>query len=168
MKNSIDHFLEPPVEEKSGEMKYFRKTNRSSLYEQAIAAGRPHISSARLRAVRRSRKDVRFWERIDAIVAIATAPPSYPPISRRHSFHEAHFYERHHPHILKQRFRERRTSLEGDKQKFDDIIKTKYKYDETRVKSAGKRVLNEFEWTRDLWYSWLDEYIAELDKREII
>jgi tetratricopeptide (TPR) repeat protein len=34
------------------------------------------------------------------------------------------------------------------------------------VKSAGKRVLNEFEWTRELWYTWLDEYIAELDKQE--
>jgi len=29
-------------------------------------------------------------------------------------------------------------------------------------------MLNEFEWTRDLWYTWLDEYIAELDKREFI
>ncbi|CAF3779333.1 unnamed protein product, partial [Rotaria sp. Silwood1] len=29
---------------------------------------------------------------------------------------------------------------------------------------AGERVLNEFEWTRKLWYNWLDEYVAELDK----
>jgi tetratricopeptide (TPR) repeat protein len=48
------------------------------------------------------------------------------------------------------------------------MIKTKYNYDETRIKSGGKRVLNEFEWTRDLWYIWLDEYIAELDKLEVI
>ncbi|CAF2782630.1 unnamed protein product [Rotaria sp. Silwood2] len=124
----------------------------------------PYISSSRLQAARRSRKEVRFLERIDAIVAIASAPPRYPPLARRHSFHEAFFYERHHPHIIKQRYRERRPSIERDKQNFDPIIKTKYKYDQTRVKSAGKRILNEFEWTRDLWYSWLDEYIAEFDR----
>jgi tetratricopeptide (TPR) repeat protein len=163
-----ENSLEPTVEEKSREFKYFPKTNRSKLYEKAVTAGRPHISSGRLRAARRSRKDVRFWERIDAIVAIATAPPRSSPLSRRHSFHEAFFYEQHHPHIIKQQFRERRISLERDKQNFDEIVKPKYKYDETRVKSGGKRLLNEFEWTRELWYSWLDEYIAELDKQEVI
>ncbi len=163
-----DESLAPTTDEKSAKFKYFRKTNRSAQYEKAVAAGRPFISSGRLRAARRARKDVHFWERIDAIVAIASAPPRYPPLSRRHSFHEAFFYERHHPHVIKQRFRERRTSLEREKQNFDETIKTKYKYEETRVKSAGKRLLNEFEWTRELWYSWLDEYIAELDKQEAI
>lgn len=160
--------LQPTIDEKSGEFKYFRKTNRSSQYEKAVATGRPFISRGRIRAARRARKDVRFWDRIDAIVAIASAPPRTSSLTRRHSFHEALFYERNHPHVIKQRFRERRVSLERDKQKFDEIIKTKYKYDETRVKSAGKRLLNEFEWTRDLWYTWLDEYIAELDKQELI
>jgi tetratricopeptide (TPR) repeat protein len=163
-----DDSLAPTVEEKSGKFKHFRKTNRSSQYEKALAAGRPYISSGRIRAARRARKDVRFWDRIDAIVAIATAPPRYPPLSRRHSFHEALFYERNHPHVIKEKFRERRVSLERDKQNFDEMIKTKYKYDETRVKSAGKRILNEFQWTRELWYNWLDEYIAELDKQEVI
>lgn len=160
--------LQPTVDEKTGEFKYFRKTNRSSQYEKAVNAGRPYISSGRIRAARRARKDVRFWDRIDAIVAIASAPPRSSPLSRRHSFHEAFFYERHHPHVIKEKFRERRVSLERDRQHFDDIIKIKYKYDETRVKSAGKRLQNEFEWTRDLWYQWLDEYIAELDKQEFI
>ncbi|CAF3176026.1 unnamed protein product [Rotaria sp. Silwood2] len=166
--NEKESIIDEKPEESSGDFKYFRKTNRSVHYEQSVAAGRRFISSGRLRASRRARKDARFWERIDAIVAIASAPPRYPPISRRHSFHEAIFYEQNHPHILKEKFRQRRTSLERDKQNFDEIIKTKYKYDETRVKSAGKRLLNEFEWTRDLWYSWLDEYIAELDKCESI
>ena len=163
-----DDSLAPTIDEKSGEFKYFRKTNRSAQYDKAVAAGRPYVSSARVRAARRARKDVRFWDRIDAIVAIASAPPRYPPLSRRHSFHEALFYERDHPHVVKQRFRERRVSLEREKQNFDEMIKNKYKYDETRVKSAGKRILTDFEWTRDLWYSWLDEYIAELDKQEAI
>jgi len=154
------------TDKKSEEFKYFRKKNRSSQYDKAIAAGRPFISSGRSRGARRSRKDVRFWERIDAIVAIASAPPRYPPLSRRHSFHEAFFYEQHNPHVIKDKFRQRRVSLERDKQNFDEIIKPKYKYDETRVKSAGKRLLNDFEWTRELWYTWLDEYIAELDKQE--
>jgi hypothetical protein len=153
--------LQPTIDEKSGEFKYFRKTNRSTQYDQAVAAGRPFMSNGRLRAARRARKDVRFWERIDAIVALASAPPS-THLSRRHSFHEAIFYERYHPHIIKQQFRERRISLERDKQNFDEIVKTKYKYDETRVKSDGKRLLNEFEWTRELWYKWLDEYSSNI------
>ncbi|UJR32034.1 hypothetical protein I4U23_019502 [Adineta vaga] len=157
---------EQSVEASSNDFKYFHKTNRSAHYEQAVAAGRPHISSGRLRAAKRSRKDVHYWERIDAIAALASAPPRYPVLSRRESFHEAFFYERYHPHVIKQQFRQRQTSLELGKQTFDGIIKTQYKYDETRTKSAGKRLLNEFEWTRDLWYTWLDEYIAELDKRE--
>jgi tetratricopeptide (TPR) repeat protein len=156
------------IEKKPEKMKYFRKTNRSSLYEDAVATGRPFISNGRLRAARRARKDAEYWKRIDAIVAIASAPPRFPPLSRRHSFHEAFFYEENHPHLIKQKFRERRISLERDRQNFDEIIKTKYNYDETRIKSGGKRLLNEFEWTRDLWYNWLDEYIAELDKQEFI
>ncbi|CAF4735070.1 unnamed protein product [Rotaria sp. Silwood1] len=166
--NEKESIINEKPEESSGDFKYFRKTNRSVHYEQAVARGRRFMPSGRLRASRRARKDAHFWERIDAIVAIASAPPRYPPISRRHSFHEAIFYERNHPHTLKEKFRQRRTSLERDKQNFDDIIKTKSKFDETRIKSAGKRLLNEFEWTRDLWYNWLDEYIAELDKRESI
>ncbi|CAF3956513.1 unnamed protein product [Rotaria sordida] len=166
--NEKESIIDEKPEESSGDFKYFRKTNRSVHYEQSVAAGRRFISSGRLRANRRARKDARFWERMDAIIAIASAPPRYPPISRRHSFHEAIFYERNHPHILKEKFRQRRTSLERDKQNFDEIIKIKYKFDETRVKSAGRRLLNEFEWTRDLWYNWLDEYIAELDKCESI
>ncbi|CAF3224476.1 unnamed protein product [Rotaria sp. Silwood2] len=164
VKENFEVTIDKKSAEASEDFKYFRKTNRSTVYGQAVATGPPYISSSRLQAARRSRKEVRFLERIDAIVAIASAPPRYPPLARRHSFHEAFFYERHHPHIIKQRYRERRPSIERDKQNFDPIIKTKYKYDQTRVKSAGKRILNEFEWTRDLWYSWLDEYIAEFDR----
>ncbi|CAF3955418.1 unnamed protein product, partial [Adineta steineri] len=168
IKENQESTIDGTPEQSSGDFKYFRKAKRSAQYEQAVAAGRPHISSSRIRDAKQSRKDVRFWERIDAIAAFASAPPSYPILSRRQSFHEAFFYERNHPHVIKQQFRQRRTSLERDKQKFHEIIKKKYKYDETRVKSAGKRQLSEFEWTRDLWYMWLDEYIAELDKREFI
>ncbi|CAF1213248.1 unnamed protein product [Adineta ricciae] len=158
--------VDQSAETSSTDFKYFRKTNRSAHYEQALAAGRPYISSGHLRATRRSRKDAQYWERIDAIAALASAPPRYPILSRRESFHEAFFYERNHPHVVKQQFRQRNTSLEHGKQTFDGIIKTKYDYGKTRVKSAGKRQLSEFEWTRDLWYTWLDEYIAELDKQE--
>ena len=156
------------VEESSKDFQYFPKQHRSEVYHQALNEGRPFISKARLRAARRARKDVKFWERIDAIIAIATAPPRQPPISRRSSFHEALFYERNHPHILKQRFQERRPSLDRQKHKFDDMVKTKYNYKDTRVKSAGRPALTEFQWTRELWYQWLDEYIADLDKQETI
>lgn len=161
-----DDSLESKVDSKPKGFKYFKKTNRSAQYDKAFAEGRPYISSGRLRAARRARKDVRFWDRIDAIVKIATAPPHLPPLERRHSFHEAFFYENDHPHVIKQRFRERRVSLERDKQNFDELVKKKYQYEDTRVKSAGKRLLTEFEWTRELWYRWLDEYIGELDKQE--
>ena len=76
------------------------------------------------------------------------------------------FYERNHPHTIKQQFRKRQSSLGRHKQKFDELVKIKYKYDETCIKSTGKRLLSEFEWTRELWYNWLDEYIAELDRSE--
>lgn len=154
------------MENSSENFKHFRKKKRAVHYDQAVAAGRRFISTAHQRESRRARKDAHFWQRIDAIVAIATAPPRYPPISRRHSFHEAFYYERNHPHLTKERFNKSRRSLERNKLNFDASIKTKYKYDETRVKSGGKRLLNEFQWTRELWYEWLDEYIAELDKRE--
>ena len=164
------HLLEPvsdvSPEQSSGDFKYFRKTNRSAHFEQAVAAGRPYISSGRLQAARRSRKDVHYWERIDAIAALASAPPRYPVLERRESFHEAFFYERYHPHVIKEQFRQRQTSLEHGKQTFDGIVKEKYNFKETRAKSAGKQPKDEFEWTRDLWYTWLDEYIAELDRRE--
>ncbi|CAF3329691.1 unnamed protein product [Rotaria socialis] len=168
VKEQQESIVEEKVEQSSGDFQYFRKTHHAVHYEDAVADGRQFISTARMRATRRSRKDVRFWERIDAIVALATAPPRDPPISRRQSFHEAHFYERNHPHLIKEKFRKRRTSLEKEKLNFDKNIKTKYKYEETRTKFGGKRLLNEFEWTREVWYIWLDEYIAELDKIEIM
>ncbi|CAF3939102.1 unnamed protein product, partial [Rotaria magnacalcarata] len=166
VKEQQESVVEEKVEQSSGDFQYFRKTHHAVHYEDAVADGRRFISSARIRATRRSRKDVRFWQRIDAIVALATAPPRDPPISRRQSFHEAYFYERNHPHSMKEKFRKRRTSLEKEKLNFDKNIKTKYKYEETRTKFGGKRLLNEFEWTREVWYNWLDEYIAELDKVE--
>ena len=155
-------------DETSKEAQYFSKTNRSFLYQQALEEGRPFIAKGRLRAARRARKDEHFWKRIDAIVALASAPPRHPPLSRRNSFHEAFFYERNHPHILQERARERQSSLDRTKHQFDELVKTKYNYAETRVKSARRGVMNEFQWTRELWYSWLDEYIAELDKKETI
>ena len=155
-------------EESSKDFQHFPKTNRSEAYHQAVNEGRPFISKARLRAARRARKDVKFWDRIDAIIAIATAPPRHPPISRRSSFHEALFYERNHPHIQQQRFHERRLSLDRQKHKFDELVKKKHNYRETRVKSAGRPALTEFQWTRELWYQWLDEYIADLDREETI
>lgn len=160
--------IDEEPEDPSKEVQHFPKTNRSFAYQQALAEGRPFVSKGRIRAARQARKDEHFWKRIDAIVAIASAPPRQPPMSRRNSFHEAIFYERNHPHVLKQRFRDRQSSLDRTKHQFDELVKTKYNYTETRVKSARRGVLNEFQWTRELWYSWLDEYINELDKQETI
>ena len=144
-------------------MKYFPKSNHSSQYQEAVAAGRPFILNAR-----RTRQNVRFWERIDAIVALASAPPRYPPIARRNSFHEAFFYERSNPRVIKERFRHRQASLDRTQHKYDELVKTKYHFEQSRVKSAGRRPLNEFEWTRGIWYAWLDDYIAQLDKQESV
>lgn len=154
--------------ESSKDFKYFRKTTRSAVYHQAVSEGRKYINYGKTHESRRSRKDAKFWKRIDAIVEIARAPPKMPPIERRNSFHEALFYERIHLHILKQRAVERRSSLDRKKLNFDERIKEKYNFQGTRVKSATRQHLNEFQWTRELWYKWLDDYIAELDRQETV
>ncbi|CAF3900173.1 unnamed protein product [Rotaria sp. Silwood1] len=60
--NSWKSIINEISEESSGNFKYFRKTYRSVHYKQAVASGHLRATSA---------------------------PPRYPPISRRNSFHEA-------------------------------------------------------------------------------
>ncbi|CAF1210506.1 unnamed protein product [Didymodactylos carnosus] len=143
------------VKNNNQEFKYFRKNQRSFLYEQAIAAGRPYITSAKLRSQRQKKKEVKYWKRIDDIVKLATDSGKIP--ERRYSINETRTIVRKH--------KKRQSSLDRQKQQFDQIKRT-YNYETTRIKSGGKRQLTEFQWTRDIWYQWLDEYIAELDKRE--
>jgi tetratricopeptide (TPR) repeat protein len=152
----------------SNEFRYFPKTHRSAVYKQAVDENRPFISKGRVRAARRARQDAHYWTRIDAIVALASAPARSPVLKRRNSFHEAFYYERTHPHVVQQRLRERQTSFDRQQHRFHERVKVKYENNKMRANSAGQDKPTEFQWTRDLWYQWLDQYIAELDKRETI